>query len=172
MHTRSRLGVSLALAIGLALIAVPTAEALDVKGHQTQVGRGAKYEMTGGLNGKWKVTHFLVRRRGPLYKVTGRERFNGCVDVARDGSCNGDPTGKLEFRFRYWERFNDDGGIDLGTCAHRIVDSSDGLAGTTGFLMMVDLPTATAAGYKTIYEGFLDVPGFARRGHAATPPTC
>ncbi|HEY8001246.1 MAG: hypothetical protein ACHQJ5_01230 [Vicinamibacteria bacterium] len=170
MRAKPRLRVAIGLAIAIMLVAVPAAQALYVKGHQVPAG-GLKYKMTGGLNGKWKITAFHVKHeRAHLLKINGRERFNGCVDVARDGSCSGDPAGKLYFRFRYWVQLSDDGENQLlGTCAHRVVGGTDGLAGTTGFLMMVDTPTRS--GLKTHYEGEIEPPGFAHSG-TAQPPRC
>lgn len=173
MHTRSRLGILLGLAVSVSLLAVSAAQAMYVKGHQLAVDEDAgQYAMTGGLNGSWDITKFHVKQTGPVVKVKGWELFDGCVDVARDGSCAGDPTGTLDFRFRYWARFGDDDQVELGTCAHRIVGGSGGLAGTTGFLMMVDIPTGSAPGFKTHYEGEIDPPGFARPSHATKPPRC
>jgi hypothetical protein len=165
-----RIRRSLLLAVALTLIAVPAADALYVKGHQTAVG-GPKYEMTGGLVGKWKITKFHPQfQHGQLFKAKGQEKFNGCVDLARDGSCAGDPTGKLWFKFRYWAQLAGQGeDVALGACAHRIFASSGGLTGTTGFLMMVDTPVK--GGLKTHYEGDINVPGFARAG-AGEAPSC
>ncbi len=162
-----------ALSILLILVVVPTAGAFYVSGQQKPVGNnGEKFRMTGGLKGKWKVTAFHVKKTKPVFKAKGRERFNGCVDVARDGSCSGDPAGKLEFRFRYWAAIQDGEVIELGTCSHRIVAASGGLTGTTGFLMMVDTPTAAPPGLKTHYEGDITPPGFARSGTAGAPRSC
>ena len=163
--------LSVVLSIALVLVVVPTAEAFYVSGRQKPVGNtGEKFRMTGGLKGKWKITSFHVKKTKPVFKAKGRERFTGCVDVARDGSCSGDPAGKLEFRFRYWASIQDGEVIALGTCAHRIVAAGGGLTGTTGFLMMVDTPTA--AGLKTHYEGEINPPGFARSGGAGAPRSC
>jgi hypothetical protein len=166
---------ALMLAAILTFAAVPAAHAIYVKGHQLPVGNsGVKYELTGGMVGKWRITHFHIKHeRNQLLKIKGQERFTGCVDLARDASCVGDPTGKLFFRFRYWVQLSEDGDSQLvGTCSHRIVDSADGLAGTTGFLMMVDTPAqGTRFGVKTLYEGEIDPPGFVRHT-AADPPDC
>jgi hypothetical protein len=58
--------------------------------------------MTGGLVGRWTITSFKETAKTPLIRARGRERFTGCIDRARDGSCAGDPTGTLRFRFQYW----------------------------------------------------------------------
>jgi len=173
MRTRS-LRRSLLLGAALTLVAVPAADAFYVKGKQTPTSRnGLRYEMTGGIVGKWKITSLHVKQvHGSLVKAKGSEKFNGCVDVARDGSCSGDPAGKLFFRFRFWAQFDQNGEAEeLGTCAHRIVGSSGGLTGTTGFLMMVDPPASNPFGIRTHYEGDISPPGFAQRG-AAPPAAC
>ena len=169
MRSRSRrLALLVTLTAAVALIAVPAVQAFYVKGQQIPKSE-TKYKMTGGLKGKWKITKFRVLREAPVFKAKGVERFDGCVDIARDGCGSGDPTGTLTFRFRYWARFTDEGVIELGTCAHRIVDATDGLTGTTGFLMMVDTPKG--AGFKTHYEGDLAVPGIAG-SNSTLPPAC
>jgi hypothetical protein len=100
MQSRSSFRIALGTAIAIMLVAAPAAHALYVKGHQVPDGTsGVKYKMTGGLKGKWKITNFHVKHeRRHLLKIKGTERFVGCVDVARDGSCAGDPGGKLYFR--------------------------------------------------------------------------
>jgi hypothetical protein len=157
------------LAAAVTLIAVPAVQAFYVKGQQVPTNNEAKFKMTGGLNGKWKVTKFRVLHEAPVFKAKGEERFNGCVDIARDGCGSGDPAGTLTFRFRYWARFTDEGLVELGTCAHRIVAATDGLTGTTGFLMMVDTPKG--ASFKTHYEGDVNVPGITD-SKATLPATC
>src|SRR4051794_6399193 len=49
--------------------------------------------MTGGLVGRWTITSFKETAKTPLIGARGGERFTGCIDRARDGSCAGDPTG-------------------------------------------------------------------------------
>ncbi len=171
MRNRSqRVALLATLAAAVALIAVPAAHALYIKGQQIPANNSeTKYKMTGGLNGNWKITKFRILHDAPVFKAKGEERFDGCVDVARDGCDSGDPAGTLTFRFRYWARFTDEGLIELGTCAHRIVDATDGLTGTTGFLMMVDTPRG--AGFKTHYEGDVSVPGLAG-SHSNVPAPC
>ncbi len=70
-------------------------------------------------------------QRGPVFKVKGEEKFNGCLDAGRDESCDGDVTGQLYFKFKYWASLGDDGFINLGTCAHRVTDGKDGFAGAS-----------------------------------------
>jgi len=149
-----RFGLVAVLATALALTAATSAAAIPVSGQQTIVNEAAgKYKMKGDLLGKWKVTKFEPVRETPYFKGKGKEKFNGCIDTDGDRSCDGEPSGKLSFKFRYWAQFDDEGAIQLGTCAHRVTDGTGGFAGASGFLMMVDTPTGSAPFVKTHYEG-------------------
>ena len=175
MHsTLRRLTVALGLAAAITLIAVPAAGAVYVSGQQHLIeGGGAKTKMTGSLKGILKLTSFHVKHEGRVTKLKGTERFDGCVDVARDGSCDGDPSGTLRIRFRYWFVLEDEEHLLLGTCAHRVVESEGGLAGATGFFTMVDTSKPSApSGVKTHYEGEIHLPGIGRTGHSDAPVGC
>jgi hypothetical protein len=162
--------VGIALA---SLVAAAPAGATYVSGKQIPTGFN-KYEMTGGLLGKWKVTKFkAIREGGRVFKGKGEEKFNGCLDADRDKSCDGEVTGQLYFKFTYWGSFGDDGFINLGTCAHRVTDGKEGFAGASGFLMMVDTPApGSDNGFKTHYEGDINLQ--LNRGGAAPdgPGSC
>ncbi len=160
MRTISRRGAAgaLALAVAATLAVAAPAGATHVKGHQIPVSAN-KYKMKGGLVGQWKVTKFKVDRVTPVFRGHGQETFKGCLDADRDGSCAGNATGKLYFKFRYWARFTSDDEVVLGTCAHRVVGGTDGFLGANGFLMMVDTPAGNAAGFSTYYEGDIDLAG-------------
>lgn len=156
-----------ALTVGLAgaatLLVVAPASARFVSGQQTIVDKAAgTYAMTGSLKGDWAITSFEEVATEPVYKAKGTERFNGCVDRDRDGSCRGEPKGKLDFKFRYWARFASDGSVQLGTCAHKITGGSGDFSHTAGFIQMVDTPTADPPYYfQTHYEGWIGL----NRGH-------
>jgi hypothetical protein len=168
MRTRKgRLALLLGLAALAVLIVAPSAGAVYVSGKQVPTGFD-KYEMTGGLLGKWKITEFkTIKEGGRVFKAKGKEKFNGCLDADRDNSCDGDVTGQLYFKFTYWGSFGDDGFINLGTCAHRVYDGKEGFAGASGFLMMVDTPApGSDDGFKTHYEGDINPAGTK----TATPP--
>lgn len=168
----------LALIVGLAaligLIAVPAARPDYGSGQQRLIeGGGKKTKMTGSLKGILKLTSFHVKQERRVVKIKGTERFDGCVDLARDGSCSGDPTGTLRIRMRYWFAFDDEDRLVLGTCAHRVTESEGGLAGATGFFTMVDTSKPSSpTGMKTHYEGEIHLPGMGRAGHADTPAGC
>jgi hypothetical protein len=156
-------GVALA-----SLAAAAPAGATYVSGKQIPTGFD-KFEMTGGLVGKWKVTKSKILSEGRVFKVKGKEKFNGCLDADRDESCDGDVTGQLYFKFTYWASLGD-GFINLGTCAHRVYDGKDGFAGASGFLMMVDTPApGSDNGFKTHYEGDINT-GLSKGGGAPDGP--
>ena len=158
------------LAAAMAIAVAAPAGAFGVKGHQKPVGP-SKYRMTGDLRGKWRVTAFHVLSTNPVLRGKGKERFNGCLDLARDHSCSGDPSGKLFFTFRYWAIFDEGDAPELGTCAHPVVGGTGSFAGATGFLMMVDTPIRRPPGIKTAYEGELNL-GLARSAALDLPGTC
>jgi hypothetical protein len=172
MHTRNvRVGVTGGLALLAALVVAAPAGATAISGHQVPVN-GARYKMKGDLLGKWKVTKFRRTDASPVFRGKGTERFNGCLDTDRDRSCDGNVTGKLFFKFRYWARFGDDGQIELGTCAHRVYDGTDGFAGASGFLMMVDTPLASPPFVKTYYEGEIHLTLNSRDPAPGGPGSC
>jgi hypothetical protein len=109
--------------------------------------------VTGGLVGKWKLTSFKMTAKTPLIHAKGRERFTGCIDRARDGSCAGDPTGTLRFTFQYWAQpAGTADQVVWGACYHPIVSGTGGLKGARGVLTMVDTPT-TDGKTRTDYVG-------------------
>jgi hypothetical protein len=128
-----------------------------------------KSHMTGGLVGQWAVTTIKETAKTPLIRAKGRERFTGCIDRARDGSCDGDPTGTLRFTFQYWAQPGASAGQSIwGACLHPIVSGTGGLKGARGVVTMVDTPTAGGA-TRTDYLGnvTLGAPGQASARAAA-----
>ncbi len=173
MHTTvSRIAATVVLSAVVVLVAVTPAGATSVSGKQKVVNENAgKYKMKGDMLGKFKVTAFRPLHTHPTYKAKGTEKFNGCIDRDRDRSCEGDPSGKLFFKFRYWALFDDDGLVTLGTCSHRIVEGTGAFAGATGFLMMVDTPTGSPPFFKTAYEGDINL-GHGRAAVSEMPAAC
>lgn len=136
--------------------ATVSGEQFAVSGKQSVVNEGAgTYKMSGGLLGDWKITSFTELAQKPVFKGKGTERFKGCIDRKRDGSCTGDPSGTLRFKFRYWAKIGKGGALELGTCAHPVTGGTGDFAGATGFLMMVDTPTKKAPFVETSYEGVI-----------------
>ena len=98
--------------------------------------------MAGGLIGNWKITSFKELAKSPDLQGQGDREFNGCLDLGHDGSCAGDPTGTLSFRFLYWGKFGAGDSLVWGSCWHPVTGGSGDFAGAEGVLTMVDTPTA------------------------------
>jgi hypothetical protein len=143
-----------AVAAALALAAPAGAKTYTVSGTQTVVDEDAgTFTMQGGLIGDWAVTSFKQLGTSPLYRARGRERFAGCLDVRRDGSCAGDPSGTLTFRMLYRAMFGsqDSASLVWGACLHPIVRGTGAFAGARGVIAMADTPSA--GGVRTAYIG-------------------
>jgi hypothetical protein len=171
MHHSPRLIACLVLLAAAALLvwAAP-ASATYVSGKQTVANaKKGTFKMAGGLVGSWAITSFKeVQTKKAVFKATGTESFNGCMDVGHDGSCTGDPSGTMDFTFRYWAKVSKDGErVELGTCAHPVVSGTGGFAGATGFLMMVDTPIKKKPFIKTHYEGDINLVGTKSAGPRA-----
>jgi hypothetical protein len=159
--------MGLAAIIVLVAAAPAGAQSYAVSGKQVAVNEKAgKFKMKGGLLGKWRITSFKQTDADPVFRAKGTEEFSGCLDLGRDGSCSGDPTGNLSFRFRYSAKFGPDGGLIWGKCWHPITGGTDGFAGATGAIRMTDRPTAK--GVKTTYEGDVTL-GAQAAGYRAAP---
>ena len=157
-HSPRRLVVTaLLVTVGGLLVAAPAGE-ISVSGKQKVVnGNAGKYKMKGDLLGKWKITKFKQLHAPPHFKGKGKERFNGCIDTDRDRSCSGEPSGKMCSKFRYWAQVDDQGAVQLGTCAHRVTGGTGSFASASGFVMMVDTPIGSPPFIKTHYEGEINL---------------
>jgi hypothetical protein len=166
MTKRTRVGACAALAAAAALVAgLPAgASAIEVRGIQTLVKGGDTpsatddvYTMTGGLIGSWFTVSSDFQGADPVSGravLTGKERFEGCLDANRDGRCTKpDPTGQLEFGYVFWGQFDANLKEISGQCVHPTIVGTGGFAGTTGVLRFIDHPgTGTA-----IYRGRLQL---------------
>ncbi|HVP03391.1 MAG TPA: hypothetical protein VMT10_12545 [Solirubrobacteraceae bacterium] len=160
---------ALALAAALAALAgaAPAAPAAAsttyaVSGRQTIVDENAGTSlMRGDLRGAWKTTSFTEIAKEPIYQAKGTEAFKGCLDRGRDGSCAGDPSGRLEFSFLYWGSFDASDNLNWGACYHPITGGSGDFAGATGALVFTDTPNGKDV--LTRYIGTLTLD----RGHNA-----
>jgi hypothetical protein len=145
------------LAIGaIALIALPasaSAKTYRVAGEQVITDPDTQTSaMTGGLVGTWRLLSIRPVKSPDAPEVArGAERFAGCIDVGLDGSCAGDPTGTLRFRFIYWALPGAADAIVWGSCWHKIVKGRGGLNGARGVLTMVDTPVGDTV--RTDYIG-------------------
>jgi len=148
---------ALVAAIGAtAAPALAARTALPVAGRQTVVDadKGA-YRMQGGLLGAWQQTSFTEIATSPLYEAKGTESFRGCVDRGRDGSCAGDPSGRLDFTFLYWGSFGAGDSLNWGACYHPITGGTGAFRGATGVLVFSDTPVND--GVLTRYTGSVTI---------------
>jgi hypothetical protein len=157
------LGAAAAAAAALAVAAPAGAATVPIWGTQTVVDEDAgTFKMHGSLVGDWAVTTFKVLRPGPVFHAKGTERFSGCLDRGRDGSCSGDPAGTLKFTIDYKALFDPPGSKNLvwGGCLHPVTSGTGAFAGARGVIVMADTPTAS--GVSTSYIGNLTLAGDGR----------
>ena len=161
-HSPRQIACLVLLAAAALLVWAATASATYVSGKQTLVGgknRLGNFNMAGGLVGSWVLTSFKVVKQKPVVKGQGTETFNGCMDLGHDGSCTGDPSGTMDFTFKYWAKLGPDDKVQLATSGHPAVSGTGGFAGATGFLMLVDTPIKKKPFIKTHYEGDINLVG-------------
>jgi hypothetical protein len=149
-------------ALALAAPAGAKTTTYPVSGKQTVVDEAAgTYKMSGGLIGDWAITSFQELAKTPLFRAKGTEHFSGCLDRGRDGSCAGDPSGTLDFTFRYWARFDGDA-LVWGACWHPVTGGTGAFTGAQGVLTMTDTPVGDAV--RTDYIGSITL----RKGSSRT----
>ncbi|HVO54809.1 MAG TPA: hypothetical protein VMT37_10385 [Solirubrobacterales bacterium] len=156
-------------ATALALAGSASAATYPVSGKQIVVDEAAgTYKMNGGLVGKWEVTSFKELGSGSIFRAKGTERFKGCLDLRRDRSCAGDPSGTLSFTYLYWGEFEADDTLVWGSCWHPVVGGTGDFKHARGVLTMVDTPTAK--GVSTSYTGNITLgsPSAARAAASAS----
>lgn len=151
------LAVALSAAVGVTCApALAARQALPVSGRQTVVDADkGLYRMKGGLLGSWQQTGFTEIATSPIYEAKGTESFQGCVDRGRDGSCAGDPSGRLDFSFLYWGSFGAGDSLNWGACYHPIVGGTGDFRGAIGVLVFADTPVA--GGVLTRYAGSVTI---------------
>ena len=159
LHHRLGLwGPCAALVAALAALAVAApagakTTTYPVSGKQTVVDEQAgTYKMSGDLVGDWAITSFNQLATTPLYRAKGTEHFSGCLDRNRDGSCANDPTGTLDFTFRYWAQFGPGDALVWGACWHPVTGGTGAFKGASGVLTMADTPTGGGS-VTTAYIG-------------------
>jgi hypothetical protein len=165
---RRALGAVAAVAAAVAVAAPAGAATVPLSGTQTVVDENAgTFRMHGSLVGDWAITEFNVLDTSPLLHAKGAERFSGCLDRGRDGSCKGDPSGTLRFTIDYSALFDPPGSQTLvwGACLHPVTAGTGAFAGARGVIVMADTPTA--AGVSTSYIGNLTLAGDKGRSRAA-----
>jgi len=171
MSTLAKQASVVAAFLAAFLAAGPAAAATyPVSGEQTVVSEAdGTYKMTGGLVGSWKTTSFKEIATSPLFRAKGTERFKGCLDVGRDGSCAGDPSGGINFRFLYWGKFGPGDSLIWGSCWHPVIGGTGDFAGADGVLTMVDTPSGS--GVSTSYTGNITIGGAHRARSASVSRT-
>jgi hypothetical protein len=180
-HRARRLGALAAVAAALVVAAPAGAATVPLSGTQTVVDENAgTFKMHGSLVGDWAVTTFNVLDTSPRLHATGTEKFAGCLDRGRDGSCKGDPSGTLRFTIDYTALFDPPGSQNLvwGACLHPVTAGTGAFAGARGVIVMADTPTAN--GVSTSYVGNLTLAGdkgharvhHARASAASAPRSC
>jgi len=129
--------------------------AVVVRGTQTPVSSTPldpnDYTMTGGLNGGWVQTSFVLLGLTPSGGVrgSGTEVFTGCYDADGNGACGaGDPTGTINFSFTYTGRFDMSTGALLhGRCHHPVTGGTGDFAHVSGVLSFHDDPVTGCSSY-------------------------
>jgi hypothetical protein len=166
-----RLGALGAVAAAALVVAAPAgakAKTYEVSGAQIPVDESAgTFKMTGGLVGDWAITSYTEIAKAPIYKAKGTEKFSGCLDRGRDGSCAGDPSGTLRFSIRYWAQFTSTGATVWGACYHPITGGTGDFKDAAGVLVMADTPHDDGS-VTTAYIGSVTLKGAKARakGHS------
>jgi hypothetical protein len=158
--------------VGAIAVAAPAlAKTYQVSGELVpQNASGSQLRINGGLLGTWKTTSNKTLGTKPLIHARGTERFVGCLDVAQDGSCAGDPTGSLRLSYEYWAKPGaKKNSIAWGTCVHPIKGGTGDFKGATGIVSMVDTPLEDGS-VRTDYIGNITIAGAA--ANAAAAPRC
>ena len=152
--TRTRAAALTALvACSAALAGTAEAKRYPVSGTQTVVeGTDDEFRMAGDLVGTWKITAFKPLGTEPMFAAKGRELFRGCLDLGHDGTCAGDPSGKLKLKFRYWALFAPGGALRGGACWHPIIGGTGAFKRARGTIQMLDVPKEDGT-VETHYAG-------------------
>jgi hypothetical protein len=176
MSPRAKLltAVAVAAVVAASVAAPALAVTYQLSGQQiADNAAGTKFHMTGGLVGPWTGT-FKQLASKPLIRGRGTERFVGCVDVARDGNCSGDPFGSLRLTFLYWAKpGSTPNTVTWGSCYHPVISGTGAFKGATGVFTMVDTPQADGT-LRTDYVGNLTLGANAgtSAAHTAGRPHC
>lgn len=155
---RSRTARAAALLVATAALATSasaSAATYRVSGTAPTIDADAGiYRMKGGLIGRLTTTSVETVSPIPSLELTGTERFRGCLDIRRDRSCAGDPSGTLSLTFRQWGMYESEDPASLiwGACWHPIVRGTGDFRRAQGVLTFVDTPTR-GGGLKSVYIG-------------------
>ena len=127
-----------------------------VEGVQVPIDAAAGvYTMSGDLVGMWYTTSFElgVTTVSGVVTGSGTELFLGCFNANHNATCDsGEPTGTIDFSFRYSGRFDlVTGAIIHGRCQHPVTGGSGDFAAVSGQLTFHDDPSGCS-----FYKGQLD----------------
>jgi hypothetical protein len=152
---------ALAFAFGATAAAETTPQSISLSGKQITIDeKTGKYEMQGSLVGKWNVTAFTPQYMSPSQIVAvGKERFVGCLDANRNGTCDaGEAGGTLRMSFTFWGTFDPTKKTPTmlrGDCVHPILGGTGAFAKAKGVVFMKDRRTKTGE-LLTTYRGTLE----------------
>jgi hypothetical protein len=141
-------------AAGLLAAGPANAASARVAGVQTPVDLATgHYSMSGSLVGDWYTTSIDSQEVNPdagTVVVTGKERFEGCLDVNHDRRCTkADPTGTLRFTFVYWADIDPKTQLPVnGQCVHPITGGTARFAKAAGVIRFRDNPDGSS-----VYRG-------------------
>jgi hypothetical protein len=166
----------LAVATGWAVAAPAGARTYFVSGQQIPAADGSTATMRGGLIGTWTSTSVPVFEQPVgelplLVRVTGAERFDGCLNRHRDWSCRHDPKGSLTFYNDTWGQYAEPApevfeGV-WGACVHPITSGTGAFAGAQGVITMIDTFAPGGVYLNTRYDGNIVL---SDQSDAAAPP--
>lgn len=163
------LGLAIVVAAGVTPAAAGVPSTFAVSGRQIAVNEDKGiYKLKGGLVGDWVTTAFVEVKKAPLYRAKGTERFTGCLDRNRDRSCSGDPSGTIDFRFRYWARYGPAPSYPLiwGSCWHPTTGGTGAFEGVDGVVTFVDSPQGSSV--STSYVGSITLANGGAAAHRAS----
>ena len=142
------------LAAGVLAAAPAGAATSKVEGVQTPVDLASgHYSMSGGLIGEWFTTSIDSQEVNPAagtITLTGKERFEGCLDVNRDGRCTKkDPSGTMRFSFIFWADFDPATSlVSNGRCVHPVTGGTGRFEKAAGVIRFRDNPDGSS-----VYRG-------------------
>jgi hypothetical protein len=154
-----------ACAASLAVVTPANARTYFVSGHQ--IITATTVSMRGGLIGSWTGTTTTFEQPVPtlplLFRVTGTERFEGCLNRHGDASCRHDPKGTLAFYNDTWGQVSPPTEPNVypsvwGACVHPITMGTGAFAGAEGVLTMIDTYAPGGVYLNTRYDGNIILP--------------
>ena len=127
-----------------------------MRGHFIPVDDKGTYRITGDLKGYWyTLTADRYYKSDAMIIEKGLERFEGCLDLNRNGHCDRNRKGKFRADYIYWATFNPrTERLIKGECIHPITGGEGVFAGLRGLVNVNDKPVGKN-GVVSTYEGEL-----------------